>query len=246
LDLSEPPKEHDLAVEYSKMDFMGKALRLGGKPELTGSMKSFRWLAIILLLLAVVILGQPSPPMRSGSLYLRVGFGLGFLLTLPALFSFKRFWRLIPGFFAVIFLFALGSDLLGYNPEPSGVNSARARAMATQLKMAVQGYDREYGHWPPTDADGRIDNHLLYRILTGQDPVNNPRQILFMEFNLLDLDDPNHPTVFVDPWWKKSGENPLQTYTVTVHRDDVNVSDPGRPDGKKINADPNRFIYPFQ
>ena len=181
--------------------------------------------------------------MRSGSLYLRVGLALGFLLTLPALFSLRRLWRLIPGFFAVISLLALGADLLGYNDEPSGATRAKARAIATQLKVAVQAYDREYGHWPPTDADGRIDNHLLYLILTGQDPVNNPRQILFMEFNPSDLDDATHPTVFVDPWWRKHGKNPLQTYTVLIHGDEVSVSDPGIPNGKKINADPLRFIH---
>ena len=115
--------------------------------------------------------------------------------------------------------------------------------MISQFKVAVQGFHSEYGTYPPTDAEGRIDNTLLYRVLIGEEKTINPRQIVFMEFSPKDLDDPVHPTTFIDPWWRQTGKNPAQAYMVRIVNDEVRVSDPVPPNGKTPNTDPAKFLH---
>jgi prepilin-type N-terminal cleavage/methylation domain-containing protein len=66
----------------------------------------------------------------------------------------------------------------------AGVNSAlkqgrktEVRAMANQIKLAIESYYAEYGYYPSATAS----DATLLGILSGTDAVNNKRAIRFME-----------------------------------------------------------------
>ena len=59
--------------------------------------------------------------------------------------------------------------------------------MIKALQDAVRGFHAEYGHYPKCEANEAADHMIetsdgvLARILTGQDPDENPRGIMFVE-----------------------------------------------------------------
>ncbi len=143
---------------------------------------------------------------------------------------------------AVLLLIAASLCLPSVGYGLSSSSRARAQAMMSQLRAAVEGFHSEYGVWPPADAEGRIENRLLYHVLAGDEGAVNTRRIVFMEFAARDVDDPARPGTFVDPWWKQTGGNPPQAYVVRIVGGKVVVSDPGPPNGKAPNADPAKFL----
>lgn len=95
----------------------------------------------------------------------------------------------------------------------NAAKKAEASAMVSQLKIALTSYQTEYGVWPSAlqgTSDQEIDGGDIYDILIGNDNSNNdnPRRIVFMEFNSKSLrdasgnrvEDPSDATTFVDPW----------------------------------------------
>lgn len=94
---------------------------------------------------------------------------------------------------------------------------AEAGAMVNQLRTAMTAYDTEYGRWPAIwTSEAVIDssNTKLFQILTGAAAANaageNPRRIVFMEFNTKVLRSGSlgatntrgvaNGDKFVDPW----------------------------------------------
>jgi prepilin-type N-terminal cleavage/methylation domain-containing protein len=122
------------------------------------------------------------------------------------------------------------------NGAMTAANKGRANAMISQLKVAVTGYNTEYGTWPstsstPSSADTTFSDaatSTLYHILVGDSTgttFGNTRNIVFMEFSTKDTDAAGTtavPTTFVDPWYKS---NPTQNYTVVVDGDYNNQID---------------------
>jgi prepilin-type N-terminal cleavage/methylation domain-containing protein len=103
---------------------------------------------------------------------------------------------------------------------------AEANAMVNQLKIALTSYQTEYGVWPTNATEVAFDAGDLFNLLKGQDdPVgDNPRRIVFMEFNSKALRDgtagpsnktpavdPGTATTFVDPWH--------QEYQISIDED---------------------------
>jgi len=140
-----------------------------------------------------------------------------------------------------------------------------ASAMISQLKLAMTSYQTEYGVWPSgaTEATAGFDAGTMFNILQGKDlPAGeNPRQILFMEFNTKALRtgtaaytnktppaDPSTAKTFVDPWH--------QEYKIIVDADynnqiaapggTVNASiviwSTGKPNGVTANTVESKFI----
>jgi prepilin-type N-terminal cleavage/methylation domain-containing protein len=102
---------------------------------------------------------------------------------------------------------------------------AEAGAMVNQLRTALVQYETEYGIWPTalrgsgaTPSDATADSDDLYPTLiarpTGDNAshADNPRRIVFMEFNTKILRqnagetnktppaNPSNADTFVDPW----------------------------------------------
>lgn len=90
---------------------------------------------------------------------------------------------------------------------------AEANAMVNQLKIAMTSYQTEYGVWPSSATESAFDAGTLFTLLNGNDTTDNPRKIVFMEFNTKSLrtgaagptnklpaDPPSSATTFVDPW----------------------------------------------
>jgi len=95
----------------------------------------------------------------------------------------------------------------------NAAKKAEASAMVNQLKIAMTSYQTEYGVWPGSvTSETAFDADDLYDLLIGEDDPagDNPRQIVFMEFNSKSLRasasdtgppaDPASATLFVDPW----------------------------------------------
>jgi len=85
------------------------------------------------------------------------------------------------GFIGVVLcalLFPTISD--GENPSTS-----IARNEIFQIIAAMKHFHTEYGTYPPVGRNGLIDTQAeqahLIRILQGQDPMSNPRKIVFFE-----------------------------------------------------------------
>jgi prepilin-type N-terminal cleavage/methylation domain len=61
-------------------------------------------------------------------------------------------------------------------------NKARAKNDATQIVMAIKGYETEYNRLPEVGSEGTNANTVeLMNILSGQDDTANPRGIVFLE-----------------------------------------------------------------
>jgi prepilin-type N-terminal cleavage/methylation domain-containing protein len=59
--------------------------------------------------------------------------------------------------------------------------NTQAKNDLTQIVTAVNAFYTDYGKYPLATDDSIItDNHLLMNVLRGQDPTNNPRQIVFL------------------------------------------------------------------
>lgn len=99
------------------------------------------------------------------------------------------------------------------NGAMNAARKAEAGVMVNQLRTGLTSYQTEYGTWPVSITDEtQRDADELYKTLIGlDDPVgNNPRRIVFMEFNAKSLrvaasdktppTDPSSATLFVDPW----------------------------------------------
>ncbi len=126
---------------------------------------------------------------------------------------------------------------------------AKVNAMISQLKVGITAFNTDYGTWPAADVatDEKLDNKLLYQILTGTEggvggtgnSTYNTRNIPYMEFSSKDLDSTTAPTMFVDPWYASMKQNPNQNYTVLVDDDYDNVIvniPPGTGNAAGINA----------
>lgn len=99
---------------------------------------------------------------------------------------------------------------------------AEAGAMVNQLRTALTQYETEYGIWPTSlrgSSDQTASSQDLYNTLIARaqginaDHADNPRRIVFMEFNTKILrsgspsatnrtppSNPSTATFFVDPW----------------------------------------------
>jgi prepilin-type N-terminal cleavage/methylation domain-containing protein len=99
------------------------------------------------------------------------------------------------------------------NGAMNAAKKAEAATMVNQLRTGLTSYQTEYGTWPASvTTEALMDADELYETLIGLDsPVgNNPRRIVFMEFNAKSLRaaagdksppvDPSSATLFVDPW----------------------------------------------
>lgn len=99
------------------------------------------------------------------------------------------------------------------NGALDAAKKAEAAAMINQLRVAMTAYSTEYGNLPPSvGSETQFNAGALYQTLIGRDTPagNNPRQIVFMEFNSKVLRvaasdkvapvDPSTATLFVDPW----------------------------------------------
>jgi len=139
-----------------------------------------------------------------------------------------------------------------FNQAMNAAKKTQASAMANQLKTAVTNFYTDYGYYPTQPQQQEIDNRTLYKILVGQDQENNPRGIAYMNFKSSDLDDPQSPTMYVDPWYR-SVKSSAQNYHVLVDYDydnqinlagatpgvitaSVAVWDPGIPEHAKGGA----------
>ncbi|MEM6820697.1 MAG: type II secretion system protein [Verrucomicrobiota bacterium] len=107
----------------------------------------------------------------------------------------------------------------------NAAKKAEANAMANQLKIALTSYQTEYGIWPTvldTSSEVESDDTTLYNILIGDSSTTssgqNPRRIVFMEFNSKSLNPSG--SGFLDPW--------KNTYRIKVDHDyDNQITDPG-------------------
>ncbi len=105
-----------------------------------------------------------------------------------------------------------------FNGAMNAAKKTQASAMANQLKTAVTNFYTDYGYYPTQPQRQELDNKVLYKILIGKDTENNPRGIAYMEFKANDLDNPQEPTVFVDPWYR-SVKSLEQNYHILVDHD---------------------------
>ncbi|HEY8966122.1 MAG TPA: type II secretion system protein [Candidatus Methylacidiphilales bacterium] len=136
----------------------------------------------------------------------------------------------------------------------NAAKKTQASAMANQLKTAVYNFYTDYGYYPTQPQQQEIDNRTLYKILVAQDQENNPRGIAYMEFKANDLDNPDSPSMYVDPWYR-GVKTSAQNYHVLVDFDydnvitlsgatpgqitaSVAVWDPGVPEKAKSYAPP--------
>ena len=98
----------------------------------------------------------------------------------------------------------------------------KVQASVQAFAMALKAYFNEYGHWPQTNANGKIpSNELspqelgnLYRLMAGEDVYldgstgGNPRHIAFIDFRKRDIQSigsdyrtsSSGPIAFVDSW----------------------------------------------
>ena len=132
------------------------------------------------------------------------------------------------------------------NGAMNAAKKAEAATMVNQLRTALTSYQTEYGTWPststtPPTADNQVNADVLYTTLIAANDAlalaNNPRRIVFMEFNAKSLRvgptdksppaDPSSATLFVDPWNNR--------YQMII---DVNYDNriTGLPSGASINA----------
>jgi prepilin-type N-terminal cleavage/methylation domain-containing protein len=155
-------------------------------------------------------------------------------------------------------------------PAIGGAMDSAKRTQAAvfigQLKIGLTAYYTEYSTWPSSSAGSDIlSPEDAYKVLSGEDgssdTCKNSRQIRFMEFQKKDLDIPQAPTKFIDPWKGKNGV--VQTYEIRVDSDydniiagvpgeaiDANVDitasiaiwSTGKPRDGKANTDPKKFI----
>jgi prepilin-type N-terminal cleavage/methylation domain-containing protein len=110
---------------------------------------------------------------------------------------------------AIIAILA-GLSFAGISAAMQAAKKAQAGAMVNQVKTALTAYQTEYGRWPglfgTSDTEVESSNSELYNILIGSSTTvssnQNPRRIVFMEFNTKDLDNPSSPGGFLDPWKK--------------------------------------------
>ncbi|MDX6766996.1 MAG: type II secretion system protein [Candidatus Methylacidiphilales bacterium] len=110
-----------------------------------------------------------------------------------------------------------GLALPAVNGALNTARKAEAGAMVNQLRTAMVSYQTEYGTWPGlftgTDASTNSGDTALYNILIGSTSATasdqNPRRIVFMEFNTKvlrsNISSSNKTpdasgTKFVDPW----------------------------------------------
>ena len=102
-----------------------------------------------------------------------------------------------------------------YNQAILASQRAQAGAMVNDMRTALTAYNTEYGTWPydtgsgggtgpsattlsPTAAYTMFSGDLL-QTLTGTNCAN-PRQIVFLQPQQKDLDNPKTPTKIVTPW----------------------------------------------
>jgi prepilin-type N-terminal cleavage/methylation domain-containing protein len=112
----------------------------------------------------------------------------------------------------------------GVQAALNAARKAQAGAMVNQLKTALTAYQTEYGRWPglfgTADTEIESDDTELYNILIGSASATasdqNPRRIVFMEFNSKDLINPSSPTGFKDPW---SSASVVKTYHIIADSD---------------------------
>lgn len=116
--------------------------------------------------------------------------------------------------------------------------------MVNQLKIAMTSYQTEYGVWPNITGvnETGFDAGLLFDLLQGEAGVaENPRRIVFMEFNSKSLRvapasssnkvpaDPATADTFVDPWH--------QEYQMALDTNyDNEIADPSSGSTGAINA----------
>lgn len=128
------------------------------------------------------------------------------------------------------------------NGALEAAKKAEANAMVSQLKIAMTSYQTEYGVWPASiSANTAVFNAGdLFDMLQGKGSgtalSDNPRRIVFMEFNSKALRAsegdrtppavPSQATIFVDPW--------NQQYQMQIDHDYNNeITGPG---GGTINS----------
>jgi prepilin-type N-terminal cleavage/methylation domain-containing protein len=126
------------------------------------------------------------------------------------------------------------------NGAMNAAKKAEAATMVNQLRTGLTSYQTEYGTWPASvTSEAVTDADELYETLIGLDSPtgNNPRRIVFMEFNAKSLRvsasdktppaDPSSATLFVDPWNNR--------YKMVIDTDyDNRIT--GLPAGATINA----------
>ena len=133
------------------------------------------------------------------------------------------------------------------NGAMNAAKKAEAATMVNQLRTGLTSYQTEYGTWPSTSAtppitDTKVNADVLYTTLIAADDAlalkNNPRKIVFIEFNAKSLrkaagdksppPDPSEATLFVDPWNNQ--------YQMVMDVDYDNKIDAGLPGDISINA----------
>ncbi|MGF1678357.1 MAG: type II secretion system protein [Candidatus Methylacidiphilales bacterium] len=148
----------------------------------------------------------------------------------------------------------------------NAAKKAEAGAMVSQIKIALTSYQTEYGRWPSmlagaTDQQIESDNAPFYELLIGRNDTtdnNNPRRIVFMEFNSkalradatsktppADLSTANR---FVDPWNQAYFIRVDSNYdnVITVPGGDINASiavwSTGKPNGAARETTVSKFV----
>jgi len=147
----------------------------------------------------------------------------------------------------------------------NAAKKAEASAMVNQLKIALTSYQTEYGVWPSAfgTTDTTIDGGDIYTLLIGENTDDeNPRQIVFMEFNSKALRsgtasysnttppaNPSDADTFVDPWHQEYKIRVDSNYDNMVEGGpdgDVNASiliwSTGKPNGSTPNSITSKFI----
>jgi prepilin-type N-terminal cleavage/methylation domain-containing protein len=122
---------------------------------------------------------------------------------------------------AIIAILA-GLGFAGVNGALKQGRKTEVRAMANQIKLAIESYYAEYGYYPSATAS----DATLLGILSGTDAVNNKRAIRFME---LPAKFTNSSGIVTPPRFYASGQSNFQIRIDTNFSGSINA-----PDGSSI------------